>query len=207
MPKKCTVPTCTRDSKERGWCHAHYQRWKRLGHVQADRPLGRRTEGSCLVEGCERSIYAKRLCSPHYRRRLANGDAQPDQPLRPPIAGTGFVHHGYFQVPVPLELRHLTGGRTNELQHRLVMAQILGRPMYIDESVHHRNGDRLDNRPENLELWSRWQPSGQRIVDKVEYAVELLRRYRPDLLATTDLSQTLNSEDVLSSGFEPPLPP
>jgi hypothetical protein len=136
----------------------------------------------CSVDGCDRSIYAKQLCSPHYRRRLATGDAQPHQPLHAPTAGTGFVHHGYFQVPIPPELRHLTGGRANDLQHRLVVAQILGRALHDDESVHHRNGDRLDNRPENLELWSRWQPSGQRIDDKVRYAIELLKRYRPDLL-------------------------
>jgi hypothetical protein len=35
----------------------------------------------------------------------------------------------------------------------------------------------------NLELWSRWQPSGQRVADKVDYAIELLERYLPDALA------------------------
>jgi hypothetical protein len=183
MPKQCSVDGCVRDVKERGWCHGHYQRWKRLGHVQADRPLGRRTQGSCLVAGCDRSIYAKRLCSPHYRRRLGRGDAMPDQPLRAPIAGTGYVQHGYFIVPVPPELRYLIDGETATGQHRFVMAQHLGRPLRPDESVHHKNGDRLDNRIENLELWSRWQPSGQRVDDKIQFAVELLERYAPGRLA------------------------
>ena len=44
------------------------------------------------------------------------------------------------------------------------------------------NGDRADNRPENLELWSSWQPAGQRVTDKVQWAKELLARYEPDVL-------------------------
>jgi hypothetical protein len=72
------------------------------------------------------------------------------------------------------------------------MAQLLGRPLTADESVHHVNGDRRDNstdgplenfRSGNLELWSRWQPSGQRVRDKVVFAIETLERYLPHALA------------------------
>jgi hypothetical protein len=91
---------------------------------------------------------------------LASGDPQPAKPVRV-VSGDGFIHHGYFVVPVPKRLRHLTNGESPVLQHRFVMAQLLGRALTPDESVHHRDGNRLNNEPSNLELWSRWQPSGQ----------------------------------------------
>jgi hypothetical protein len=79
-------------------------------------------------------------------------------------------------------MRYLTNGATSCLEHRYVMAQMLGRALYPDESVHHKNGDRLDNRRTNLELWSRWQPRGQRTEDKIEWALDLLARYAPERL-------------------------
>ena len=50
-------------------------------------------------------------------------------------------------------------------EHRVIMEAALGRPLRKGESVHHRNGVRNDNRPENLELWIGSIRYGQRATD------------------------------------------
>jgi hypothetical protein len=179
----CSVLSCDRDAATRGWCHGHYLRWRRTGELSPDLPLTRPPTPHCSVEGCPRPHQAQGYCGTHYRRLVSSGDPGALRPVRS-VAGTGFVSRGgYLVVPVPLEDRWLTYGAASTTQHRLVMARSLGRPLRKDESVHHRNGDRRDNRLDNLELWSRFQPSGQRVDDKISWALEVLIEHAPHFLA------------------------
>lgn len=67
------------------------------------------------------------------------------------------------------------------LQHRLVMSRVLGRRLLTHENVHHLNGVKTDNSPDNLELWVTSQPRGQRVRDKVAWAHEILTMYADDV--------------------------
>ena len=88
---------------------------------------------------------------------------------------------GYVYVYDPTR-KTKTGGNKSTTVHKLVMEKYLGRELTPDESVHHKNGNRADNRIENLELWSKNQPAGQRVEDKVAWAFSILKLYVPEIL-------------------------
>lgn len=80
-----------------------------------------------------------------------------------------------MKIKVPKEYPGAIRGYV--LHHRYVMEQKIGRSLISGETVHHKNGVRTDNSPENLELWVTIQPSGQRVEDLLAWAIEIQKRY------------------------------
>lgn len=87
---------------------------------------------------------------------------------------------GYVSIHYP---EHPNSHKCGKLyEHTYVMSEYLGRPLKPNENVHHINGVRDDNRIENLELWCKSQPRGQRVNEKQAFYVEFISGYNGEFL-------------------------
>lgn len=176
----CEIPGCDRPRTADGLCGPHYNRKIRYGDPTAGGNYREPWDGDqCSVADCDRDAASRGLCRMHYARLIRHGD--PTKGARQPAQGT--VHRSgyrYFRLPDNHPLRSMASRHGKVGAHRLAMAEHLGRPLRPDEEVHHKFGDRDDNRIESLELWTTSQPHGQRVADKLEWAREFIARYSDD---------------------------
>jgi hypothetical protein len=173
---QCAVAGCDLRKRKKLWCEAHYQRWVRYGDPTASVPP--RVPPPCSIEGCETLALARGWCGVHYGKWRRTGDPEFLSAPATRRKGKRLRRDGYIHLYMPEHPNARSGGKVAE--HVVVMAEVLGRPLIKGENVHHKNGVRDDNRPENLELWRVMQPTGQRVADLVRYANEITALYGTD---------------------------
>ena len=133
---------------------------------------------------CEKKHTAKGLCELHWRRHKNGQDMDaPKRHARCPVGTVRTNTDGYQQI------------KTDDLQwksmHIWVKEQGIKRSLRPSEEVHHKNGQRDDNRLENLELWNGSHPSGQRVEDKLQWCNEFALQYGYYMVALPDECQPI----------------
>jgi|OpeIllAssembly_1097287.scaffolds.fasta_scaffold509159_2 hypothetical protein len=145
-----------------------------LWDTQRSKSHGKRTGRMFIDQRCVKCGTVRTIAIPNIRQHLKIGDYTGmchscfmHQQLEDSPAwkgGKGINTDGYAWRLVKDHPFANAIGRVAE--HRLVMEKMLGRYLETWESVHHKNGNRTDNRPENLELWTRrYHVDGVRVSD------------------------------------------
>ena len=176
-PVQCAAKGCHLDATAKDWCGIHYSRDYSTGDISEDTPVSwhyRKFGEECLEEGCTRQSIKRYLCGKCYAKRYRDGTPMPERRIEP------FPYSdGYLAVNVD-------GKKI--FHHRYVWEQHYKVKLQPGQNIHHINGVRDDNHIDNLELWDTSQPQGQRVLDKLHWAVEMFLRYAPEELSGAEVN-------------------
>lgn len=174
--KYCSINGCLRMINEGNYCSGHASRIRRgISGLDLEKPIKQvnkyKKDQICCINGCERPVHSWDMCKIHYSRVKSGKPIGPLGKMKAKVGESRFFDkNGYVLVSNP------RGGNSIK-EHRLIMERFLGRELRKNEIVHHINGIKTDNRIENLELWDRSHPSGQRVEDKLAFYKDFIELY------------------------------
>lgn len=181
----CSVEGCGRRPRRNWLCDTHSKR-SESGldlTIPIREPNRRYAPGeTCSVERCDRKPVGRGFCKTHYWRFHRGQDLNTPvrTPLKPLGEGRWRAPGGYVLTIVPADTpgaRKKNGGCYFMLEHRYVMQRTLGRPLLPKEQVHHRDGDKTNNDPMNLELRSGPHGKGISVTDGVIASLNYLETH------------------------------
>lgn len=201
---RCSIDGCDGPNFGRGLCRSHNRRAVNVGDLPGAPTCSAMTRTGV---SCTRSATAGGMCGYHRSRvgvpRAARSYERRSHDRR------RINCNGYVLLWRPGHPEAFAAGEAFE--HKVVASDFIGRKLEKHENVHHRNGDKTDNtvgpcltstecrcsNRHNLELWSTSQPSGQRVADKLRWAMEIV-----DLYGSRHLVEEWRSQDVAVVGQE-----
>jgi len=187
---RLTVQKDGHRTKRAGKKMAHIKEWRCLCScgIEVHVTTGHITTGHTNSCGCWAKESARKLA---YKNIAGKKKVAPNGTLPPRKNAEGYVRVH--------DKHHPRADKSGfVMEHAKVMSESIGRDLLSHENVHHLNGDRADNRIENLELWSKSQPCGQRIVDKLKHAVFLINEYRGEGLELSTLDELIQASEIIN---------